>query len=78
LFTPLSLLYNLILAGINCKDAKMKVYKYNISVITRKKWIDKFLELKMDKGDIEYLREYFPCEVWQGISGNHYQEVNWS
>jgi len=69
------LLYNLILAGLDCSDARVGVYGYNISVIVRNKFRD-WPELKCDKGDIETLAKYFPVPVEQGFDGR-IGDVNW-
>jgi len=69
------LLYNLILAGFDCSEAKVKTYGYNISVIVRKKKA-RLPELDMDKGDIERLARFFPFSVQQGFDGN-INEFNW-
>lgn len=73
------LLYNLIINGINCKNAKVKSYGYNISVIVKK--TEKInldsLNLSYDIGDIEKLSEYFPIKVSQGFDGN-IKEINWN
>jgi SAM-dependent methyltransferase len=53
------LLYNLILAGFDCKKASIKTYGYNISVIVRKKQAV-LPDLIMDFGDIEKLSTFFP------------------
>ena len=58
------LLYRLVLAGIDCKDAHVKSYDYNISVIVeRKKDIDVTDRLSYDMGDIRAIREYLPSEL---------------
>lgn len=76
LFTPLSLIYNMILAGLDCSDAAMCYYGYNISVVVRKKSIN-LPDLCFDRGDIETLNPYFPVEVKQNIDGFKHYEVNW-
>lgn len=53
------LLYNLILAGFDCRDAMIRQYDYNISVIVRKSRAT-LPPLKMDAGDIEVLAPFFP------------------
>lgn len=69
------LLYNLILAGFDCREASVKTYGYNVSVIVRKS--PAFLPgLKMDFGDIEALAHCFPVPVCNGFDGN-ISEVNW-
>lgn len=69
------LLYNLILAGFDCSEAKVKSYGYNVSVITKTTRRPE-LSLKMDCGDIETLSPYFPISVEQGFDGQ-LAEVNW-
>lgn len=69
------LLYHLILAGFNCKNASVKTYGYNISVLVRKSPFT-LPPLKMDFGDIETLSPFFPIKVVNGFNGN-IQEANW-
>jgi SAM-dependent methyltransferase len=70
------LLYNLILAGFDCRDAKVYSYDYNISVIVKyKKAI--LPKLFYDCGDIELLQAFFPFPVYQGFNGIIHQ-VNWN
>lgn len=69
------LLYNLILAGFDCSQAKVKTYGYNISVIVRKKKAD-LPQLDYDRGDIEKLSKFFPVQVYQGFDG-FIGECNW-
>lgn len=76
LFTPLSLVYNMILAGIDCSEAAMLEYGYNISVVVKKKSIV-LPKLKYDRGDIETLAKYFPVPVKQNTNGFRFKEVNW-
>ena len=57
------LLYHLILAGCDCRDAHIKKYGYNISVEVEKKTIDPFEVVTYDVGDIQRLRKYFPREI---------------
>ena len=72
------LLYNLILAGFNCKTASVAKYGYNISVIVEK---TPFImpELKYDNGDIEILTPFFPHEinVIQNFNGQ-IERCNWN
>lgn len=70
------LLYNLILAGIDCSAAKVKTYDYNVSVIVQNHEA-RFPPLKMDKGDIETLAEFFPMAVAQGFDGE-IRSLNWT
>ena len=69
------LLYQLIHAGFDCSEAKVKTYDYNISVIVRKK---SFImpALGYDFGDIELLKDFFPFDVVHGFDGR-ISEVNW-
>lgn len=69
------LLYNLILAGFDCKNAAVKSYDYNISVIVEKKTAI-LPNLNYDTGDINALNEFFPLGVYEGFDGN-IQELNW-
>lgn len=69
------LLYNLILAGFDCKNAAVKSYGYNISVIVEKKTAI-LPNLNYDAGDINALNEFFPLGVFEGFDGN-IQELNW-
>jgi len=63
------LIYNLILAGFNCKDAQLLEYGYNISVIVQKSHFVMPM-LKYDFGDIETLSEYFPFPATNGFRGD--------
>lgn len=70
------LLYNMVLAGFDCKDAHVKKHEYNISVVVRKKKIEQLPNLHMDVGDIEKLAPYFPMPVGQEFDGD-IKEINW-
>lgn len=71
------LLYQLILAGFDCRTARIGTYAsgpgyppYNISAIVRAPLQPIELpSLKMDKGDIETLADHFPVQVAQGFDG---------
>lgn len=70
------LIYQLVLAGFNCKDVSIKSYGYNVSVVLHKKSINSYPELSYDKGDINRLKDYFPdglVEPFDGRISNH----NW-
>src|SRR5690348_15095447 len=69
------LLYRLILAGFDCKDASVLAYGYNISVIVARR-AAVLPALAMDEGDIERLAQFFPLPVRQGFDGN-IQRINW-
>lgn len=77
------LLYNLIVAGFDCRDARVssnyssgpEFSPYNISVIVRKRSA-KLPELRCDSGDIERLAQFFPLPVCQGFDGR-LAPINW-
>lgn len=69
------LIYNLILAGFDCKKASVKEYGYNISVVCRKVEA-KLPKLAMDFGDIALLAGFFPFGVYQGFNGG-IRRTNW-
>lgn len=62
------LLYRLILAGFDCREARVGVYGYNISVLVRKKRAA-LPPLAMDCGDIEQIAHLFPVPACQGFDG---------
>jgi SAM-dependent methyltransferase len=70
------LLYNMILAGFDCKNASVKTINYDISVVVKKKQIKKLPSLNYDSGDIEKLSAYFPFETKQGFDGR-ISSLNW-
>lgn len=54
------LLYHLVLCGVDCSEASILSYGYNISVIVRKRAIPENLNLEHDCGDIRRLRKFLP------------------
>lgn len=78
------LLYHLILAGFDCRHARVGTYAsgpgypvYNISVVaTAPELPIRLPPLRMDAGDIERLAEFFPCPVRQGFDGR-LPDINW-
>ena len=62
------LLYNMVIAGWDCKHARVMTYGYNISVLVEKKKAI-LPTLRMDSGDIERLSGFFPFPVIQGFDG---------
>jgi len=70
------LLYNLVVAGIDCRHARAKVYGYNISIIVPAQ-VAELPRLRHDAGDIERLAPFFPMPVKQGFDGRIY-EIAWS
>jgi SAM-dependent methyltransferase len=69
------LLYNLVLAGFDCRHAAVLSAGYNVSVVVRKR-LAPLPSLRMDEGDIERLARFFPGEVRQGFDGC-ISELNW-
>lgn len=70
------LLYNLVVAGIDCRDARVKAYGYNISVIVSPRRAA-LPRLRHDQGDIERLAAFFPMPVQQGFDGR-IEEIGWT
>ena len=72
------LLYNLILSGFNCRNARVRTYGYNVSVIAQydsEMWLP---PLRHDSGDIKRLSEFFPrgLNADEGFNGN-IVEMHW-
>lgn len=83
LWNPGLLIYNTVLAGLDCSEAMVKRYGYNISIIVKKKSFT-LPELHFVGTDLGLLRPYFPKNLqWQG-NGNKpkfegdLREINWS
>lgn len=53
------LLYNLVLSGFDCSNAKVLCYGYNISVVVEKRSFQ-MPRLAYDSGDVRMLKKYFP------------------
>ena len=70
------LLYQLILAGFDCRNARVGTYDYNISVIVQNESA-KLPELACDVGDIERLAQFFPMPVAQGFDGE-LPDIGWT
>jgi 2-polyprenyl-3-methyl-5-hydroxy-6-metoxy-1,4-benzoquinol methylase len=68
LWTPALLIYNLVFAGIDCAEAEVLHYGYNISVIVKNRPI-KLPELHYDMGDITRLAEFMPPGFREGVDG---------
>lgn len=65
------LLYWLVLAGADCRGARVASSGYNISVILTKDLISHRLpDLDMDQGDIEKISKYLPRELKYGKNSN--------
>jgi len=66
------LIYNLIIAGFDCSEAKIIKHGYNISVIVEKRKAELPEDLHYDRGDILKLAHFFPFPVTEGFDGNNY------
>lgn len=53
-------LYRLVLAGFDCKDAKILRYGNNISVLLRKRDVNVLDAIEYDRGDIRKIRRFLP------------------
>ncbi len=69
------LLYNLILAGFDCRDARIARYGYNISCIVRKKPAI-LPDLVFDNGDVNRIAAFLPGRFAEGFNGD-IKEHNW-
>jgi SAM-dependent methyltransferase len=56
------LLYRLVLAGFDCRGARVRSYGYNISVLLEKRSIT-LPELAFDSGDVRRLRPFLPTAL---------------
>ena len=75
LWNPGLMIYNLVLAGFDCSDCKIKTYGYNCSVIVKKKTAN-LPTLIYDNGEIQLLKPFFPPFFKHGVNGM-IQEWNW-
>ena len=57
------LLYQLVVAGFDCRDAIVKKYGYNISVIVKKNKINIKNKLTYGRGDISTIKPYLPKQI---------------
>lgn len=69
------LLYNLIVAGFDCSEARVATYDKQVSVLVKKKKA-KLPVLTGDRGEIDRLAKFFPIKVHQGFDG-YIENVNW-
>ena len=70
------ILYQLVMAGFNCKEVSIKSYGYNISVILKKRSILKYPELSYDSGDILKMKDFFPDGFGEPFNGD-IKILNW-
>lgn len=77
------LVYNLVLAGFDCSNAKIKQYSYNISVIVQKNdSIIPFETLEYDTNDLVTLNKFFPKGLrykgkFKMVFNGNIEEHNW-
>lgn len=69
------LLYHMVFAGFDCRDAMINRYGYNISLLVRKRSIE-LPQLHYDSGDIDRLAAYFPAGCGERFHGN-LRRLNW-
>ncbi len=69
------LLYRLALAGLDCRQARVKTYDYNVSVIVRRHMIP-LPKLEWDSGDVNRLRTHLPNWCHEPFHGE-VKEWNW-
>ncbi|MDT0582704.1 class I SAM-dependent methyltransferase [Brumicola blandensis] len=73
LWTPALLLYRMVLAGFDCKEAVVLNYGYNISVICPAKRNQMEMnDLAWDFNDIERLSEWLPDDIVPRMDGARY------
>jgi SAM-dependent methyltransferase len=76
------LLYRLVLAGFDCRQARVRRYGYNISVLLEKRSIE-LPELAYDCGDLRRLRAYLPDALtWRSNAlddpfEGEFERLNW-
>lgn len=63
------LLYNLVLAGFDCREAWVRKYGYNISVAVKKRSIT-LPPLEYDNGDIDRISAFLPNGWGEGFNGD--------
>lgn len=70
------LIYNLVLAGFDCKSANIKTYDYNCSVVVKKRSFT-LPTINYGTGDLELLKLWLPDCIKHGKSGV-IKEWNWN
>ena len=73
------LLYKMVLAGIDCREARLLQYDYNISVLVpfRERVDLDGRGLVLDAGDLEKLQDLFPFPLTQKANGD-IERHNWT
>lgn len=69
------LIYQLVFAGLDCRNASVITSQYDISIIVRKK-LRPAIKLAWDYGDIDLLKDYFPEFVSEPFDGR-IRSWNW-
>ena len=69
------LLYNLVFNGLDCSEASVLTYGYNITVIVKKKTRED-ISISWDYGDITSLQHFFPDFVSEPFEGR-VRKWNW-
>lgn len=72
IWNPGLLLYNMIISGFDCRQASVKTYGYNISVIVTKIPTG----LPRNSWSMNDLAKFFPLEAKQGFDGR-IKSINW-
>ncbi len=79
-FTPWSLCYHLVLAGFDCREARVGTYGHNMSVIVTKPTTPLPTPLgvrfQMNHGDLARLAPFMPVTISKGGPAT-WQDVNW-
>jgi len=76
LWTPALLIYRLVLAGLDCSNAIVLCYGYNISVIVKNRKNDLDIEsLAWDLHDVERIACWLPKGLTNGVDGSKFGTV---
>jgi 2-polyprenyl-3-methyl-5-hydroxy-6-metoxy-1,4-benzoquinol methylase len=84
IFTPMHVIYHLVLAGFDCTSARVKTYDQQISVIVRKQYNGvprsnvAATHFANDANFVAKLRDFFPVEVPpRGHIWGEVESLNW-
>lgn len=69
MFNPGLLVYRLVLAGIDCSEAKVFQYDNNICLLVKNNSIT-LPEINFDFGDFDLIKKYFPGKFGEGFNGD--------
>jgi len=70
------LIYNLVMAGIDCRDIKIRSYGYNVSAIVRNTRFRLPDNLYSDKNELDVLKDYLPDCIQHNRTGV-IKQLNW-